>query len=279
MKDGRAMSMVMDAAETDGADAVRRRQPLARGIELLTYMVESKRDAHGVRELAGRLGVSPSTAHRLITDLEKLGLVRRAENGQSYRLGLEFLRLAWLTTGRYPSQELALGVLQGLVAETGESAFSSLYDEQRHQMMFTSTVESPHPLRYSLPLQEWLPLHGGASGLAILAFLPDDVQRKIVSKPLAQLTPHTLTDPDALLERLAKVRRDGYSITHGERIEGAVSIAAPVFGLVPGSVAGAAGISIPESRYDESQAPELTRHVKQAAAQITANISGQRLDR
>ncbi|GAA1967829.1 IclR family transcriptional regulator [Agromyces allii] len=271
--------MATDEAGTDTGEASRRRQPLARGIELLTYMIESPKDSHGVRELAGRLGVSPSTAHRLITDLEKLGLVRRAENGTSYRLGLEFLRLAWLTTGRYPSQELALGVLQDLVAQTGESAFSSLYNDQRHEMMFTSTVESPHPLRYSLPLQQWMPLHGGASGLVILAFLPEEVQREIVRKPLAQLTPDTITDPDALLERLVQIRRDGYAITRGERISGAVAIAAPVFGLVPGAIAGAAGISVPESRFDESKTTAFAIDVREAAAQITANISGQHLDR
>lgn len=273
------MSMATDTTGSANGEASHRRQPLARGIELLTYMIESTKDSHGVRELAGRLGVSPSTAHRLITDLEKLGLVRRAENGTSYRLGLEFLRLAWLTTGRYPSQELALGVLQELVAQTGESAFSSLYDAQQRRMMFTSTVESDHPLRYSLPLQQWLPLHGGASGIAILAFLPEEVQREVANGPLAQLTPNTVTEPAALLERLAQVRRDGYAITRGERIDGAVAIAAPVFGLVPGDVAGAAGISIPESRFDESNTASLALSVRQAAAQITANISGQRLDR
>ena len=259
--------------------AGRRRQPLARGIELLTYMIESPQDSHGVRELAGRLGVSPSTAHRLITDLEKLGLVRRAENGQSYRLGLEFLRLAWLTTGRYPSQELALGVLQDLVAQTGESAFSSLYDGQRQQMMFTSTVESSHPLRYSLPLQQWMPLHGGASGLAILAFLPEEVQREVANKPLAQLTPHTVTDPEALLERLAQVRRDGYAITRGERIDGRRrDRVTPCSGWSP-ETSPVRQESRSRSPASTSRRPRRSRcAVRDAAAQITANISGQRLN-
>ncbi|WP_394554814.1 IclR family transcriptional regulator [Agromyces sp. MMS24-JH15] len=272
------MGMAMDAGETANGEAARRRQPLARGIELLTYMVESPKDSHGVRELAGRMDVSPSTAHRLITDLEKLGLVRRAENGTSYRLGLEFLRLAWLTTDRYPSQELALGVLEELVARTGESAFSSLCDEQRRQMMFTSTVDSPHPLRYTVPLQQWMPLHGGASGLAILAYLPEAVQQEVARGPLAKLTPSTITDPEQLLERLREIRRDGYAITRSERISGAVAIAAPVFGLASGSVAGAAGITIPESRFDEAKAESLAVLVREAAAQITANIGGQQLD-
>ena len=122
-----------------------------------------------------------------------------------------------------------------------------------------------------------MPLHGGASGLAILAFLPEAVQYEVAHKPLVQLTPDTVTDPDALLERLVQVRRDGYAITRGERIEGAVAIASPVFGLIPGDVAGAAGITIPESRFDESKTQEFALRVREAAAQITANISGQRL--
>ncbi|MGO7983242.1 IclR family transcriptional regulator C-terminal domain-containing protein, partial [Rhizobium johnstonii] len=80
-----------------------------------------------------------------------------------------------------------------------------------------------------------------------------------------------------LLERLEQVRADGYSITRSERIEGAVAIAAPVFGLIPGNVAGAAGITIPESRFNEANADALVLLVRQAADQITANIGGQRL--
>ncbi|MER5185274.1 helix-turn-helix domain-containing protein [Streptomyces sp. NPDC002896] len=40
-------------------------------------MVDSDEGAHGVRELGTRLGVSPSTAHRLLGELEKLGMVSR----------------------------------------------------------------------------------------------------------------------------------------------------------------------------------------------------------
>ena len=169
-------------AAVDVADETRRRQPLARGIELLTLMVDSEQETHGVRELAGRLGVSPSTVHRLITDLEKLGLVGRTPAG-SYRLGLEFLRLSWTTTARYPLQEVSVETLKKLTEASGESSFFCVYSEPRRQMMFTLTVESPHPLRYTLPLQTWLPVHGGASGLAILAYLPADVQQEIVHGP------------------------------------------------------------------------------------------------
>lgn len=261
-------------SHTDDTDSPRRRHPLARGIELLTLMIDSDQDTHGVRELAGRLGVSPSTVHRLITDLEKLALVSRTDTG-SYRLGLEFLRLAWTTVDRYPLQEVSNDTLQELAEHSGETTFFAIYGEQRKQMMFSLAVESSHPLRYTLPLRQWLPLYAGASGLAILAFLPADTVLDLIGSEHPKLTERTIVEPGALQRRLTEIARDGYAITRGERIEGAVAIASPVFGP-SGTVVGSAGISMPESRYNEAHAQSLTGLVKQSAGRITEYLTGER---
>lgn len=252
----------------------RRRHPLARGIELLSLMVDTDQETHGVRELAGRLGVSPSTVHRLVTDLESLGLASRTANG-SYRLGLEFLRLAWTAADRFPMHEVAVDTLQELTEQSGESSFFGVYGEPRQEMMFTFTVESPHPLRYSLPQHEWLPLHAGASGLAILAFLPEEVREEVITQPLVAPTERTITDPSKLRKRLEQIRVDGYSITHGERIDGAIAIAAPVFGPL-GSVAGSTGLTLPDARFKEEHATSLASLVRETAEQLSGYMSGSR---
>ncbi|WP_302051493.1 IclR family transcriptional regulator [Rathayibacter sp. VKM Ac-2835] len=252
----------------------RRRHPLARGIGLLALMVDTDQETHGVRELAGRLGVSPSTVHRLVTDLESLGLASRTANG-SYRLGLEFLRLAWTAADRFPMHEVAIDTLRELTEQSGESSFFGVYGEPRQEMMFTFTVESPHPLRYALPQHEWLPLHAGASGLAILAFLPEEVREEVLSRPLAATTGRTITDPVRLRERLERIRADGYSITHGERIEGAIAIAAPVFGPL-GSVAGSTGLTLPDARFKDAHEASLTSLVREIADRLSGYMSGSR---
>lgn len=269
------MSTNETAADSEPV-ADRQRHPLARGIELLTIMVDTGEDSYGVRELGSLMGVSASTAHRLLTDLEKLGMVGRTPDG-AYRLGLEFLRLAWATTARLPLEEAAADILGELTARTGETSFFGVYNEQRRQMMFTHTVESPHPLRYVLRKHTWLPLHAGASGLAILAFLPDQTRHEISQGELPALTTRTLVDPDRLAERLAEIRRDGYAISHGERIDGAIAIAAPVFGLSGNLVVGDVGITVPESRFDRGAESNLTRLVRDSAAALTARIASSRV--
>ncbi len=254
--------------------AQRHRHPLARGIELLTLMVDSDQDSHGVRELAGKLDVSPSTAHRLIRELEKLGLVARTPSG-TYGLGVELLRLSWTTAHRYPWYELATSILRGLTERSGESSFFGTYNDQRRQMMFSVTVESPHPLRYALPLNSWLPLHAGASGLSILAFLPESIRAEIAHSPLAAQTERTVIDPAPLMQRLDRIREDGYAITHGERIQGAIAIAAPVFGL--GGVIGTTGITIPESRFNAAQTSALAAMVKETAEALSGQLTSLRV--
>ncbi|GAA2705991.1 IclR family transcriptional regulator [Actinoplanes palleronii] len=265
-------------AQTNGAASTpdRQRHPLARGLEIITLMVDSGEQSYGVRELGVRLGVSASTAHRLLGDLEELGMVSRTPAG-NYRLGLEFLRLAWTANTRFPIREAANDVLAELSAQSGESSFFAVYNEQRRRLMFAVSVESSHPLRYTVPQGVWLPLHAGASGLAILAFLPEDTQSEITGGALEALTDRTLVDAGQLTERLAQIRRDGYALSHGERIDGAIAIAAPVMGPAD-VVIGDVGITIPETRFNATKTSELTTLVKESAALLTRRFTGSRSD-
>jgi DNA-binding IclR family transcriptional regulator len=254
----------------------RQRYPLARGIEILTLMIDGGGHAYGVRELGKRLGVSASTAHRLLGDLESLGMVARNPAG-NYQLGMEFLRLAWTASTRFPLREAARDVLEELTERSGESSFFAIYNDQRRQLMFALSVESAHPLRYTVPQGVWLPLHAGASGLAILAFLPPDVQAEIVRGVLDALTERTLVDSGRLAERLARIRQDGYAISHGERITGAIAIAAPVLGPAD-TVIGDVGITIPETRFNAASAAEFAAAVQQSAELLTRRFTGSRAD-
>jgi IclR family acetate operon transcriptional repressor len=58
----------------------------------------------------------------------------------------------------------------------------------------------------------------------------DDKELKLVMKnvSIGQVTEHSVTDKKVLMAQIKEIRRQGYSISHGERIAGAMCISAPV---------------------------------------------------
>jgi hypothetical protein len=88
-----ARSSLRPAAERlsvggDGdAEALDRRlsRSLLRGLSLLRCLA-AEGEAQGIVELAGRLGMSPSTAHRYALTLVELGLLERCPTTRKYRL-------------------------------------------------------------------------------------------------------------------------------------------------------------------------------------------------
>jgi DNA-binding IclR family transcriptional regulator len=218
-------------------------------------------------EIAGGVGMHPSTAHRVLAHLVEDGLVRHDPVRGRYGLGLEFLRLAWKAVGHEALRDVALPHLRELSADTGETALFGLYEPARQQMLFVAAVESAHAIRHVRPLHEWLPIHGGATGRAILAFLPENERRGVLTGPLPAVTKSTITDRATLEQVLDEVRGRGYAVSSGERAVGGVGVAAPVL-AGDGRVLGAVGVGIPEQRFRAADERQLARRVMAAAAAV-----------
>jgi IclR family acetate operon transcriptional repressor len=249
---------------------VSERNPVNKALRLLIWMIDNVDDEVGVRTVATNLRFPPSTTHRLLAILESNGLVSRTETGK-YRLGLEVMRLAWTVTGRSSIMDVARPHLEELVRQSNETAVLGLYDYQRRQMMFVLTVDADQSLRYVIKENEWMPVHAGASGLAILAFLPDSDRRMVLSStPLARLTDKTLVKPRQLEDAIAQIRSQGYSITHEQRTKDAVGIAAPVWGYE--RVLGDVLITVPEFRFEPAMEKGLAELAISTANAISAQL-------
>src|SRR5207247_919196 len=115
------------------------------------------------------------------------------------------------------------------------------------------------------------PVHCTASGKAILAFGPDSVRERMLSRPLEQLTPHTITDRAELDARLAAAREAGAAHTHEELELGLDAIAAPVFGA-DRQVVAALDVSRPSRRLRPGSRPEPARPTKEGAADLPPRL-------
>jgi DNA-binding IclR family transcriptional regulator len=123
-------------------------------------------------------------------------------------------------------------------------------------------------VRYILDVGSRAPLYAGASGKAVLAYLPDSL---IDELELVGFQPQTVTDPRKLRADLARIRASGVAWSFGERIAEAVGCAAPVFRA--SSVAGSISLTVPGYRFEESQRDAIGAAVVAAAATATGLLT------
>jgi DNA-binding IclR family transcriptional regulator len=251
------------------------RNPVLKAMKAFAWIIQAESSDVGVREMAGELRISPSTAHRLLSELMKADLVRPSSTPGRYALSLEFFRLAYLTTTRQPIREVALTHMRRLTDSCNETSLLGLYDPVRQQMMFAAMIDSSHPLRYSIELNKWIPVHTGASGLAIMAFLSDEEISRIIERTrLAPATSRSITERYRMEAEIQKIRKRGYAITQGQRTPDAVGLAAPVFGS-NGEVVGDICLTIPKSRFEQRVETRIANHLMRCAQEVTKAIGGQ----
>jgi DNA-binding IclR family transcriptional regulator len=235
------------------------RNPVAKALRAIDWLIQEPLPAVGVRHIAGALNLRPSNVHRLLGILVEEGFLQQDERTARYSLGPELLRWAQIITARTPLREIALHEMRTLVEACNETVFLGVYDPRRREMMFAANVESEHPLRYVIELNQWMPMTAGASSMAILAYLPADQAEAIAGR--------------SALAELNAVRRKGYAFSRSKRIAGAVGIGAPIFGA-GGKVVGDLVITVPEQRFERKDTERLARLVMKHAAAVTARIGG-----
>lgn len=180
-----------------------------------------------VAEVAARAGLDRGTAFRLIHTLLGLGFLRPAE-GRRFRLALKCLELGHAALSAHGLGEHALPLLQALVPGIADAG--SLGALEEGEVVYLARVEAGLD-RYGVarPPGTRVGAYATALGQVILAWLPRDAQiAELEALPRVKLSERTLTSLDALLDRLAEVRAQGYALSDGENAYGLCTVAAPV---------------------------------------------------
>jgi IclR family acetate operon transcriptional repressor len=221
----------------------------------------------GVTEIARRVGLPKSVVHYHVSALVRNRYVE-ARPDRRYGLGYAALRLG---RGNYSNLELrarALPHMRTLHHDTWETVtLSVLVGRER---VYVDQLVSPQEIKLAVELGRPFPLHAGASGRAILAFLADDAREALLAEPLERVSPHTVVDPGGLRALLETVRASGLAISRSERQEGAASVAAPVFDNH--GVAGAISVCGPEYRFDEASLGRYGPLLRTASVELSHEL-------
>lgn len=230
----------------------------------------SREESLGVSELARRLDLGKSTVHRLLTTLATEGLIEQDPASGGYRLGLVVFELGEAVRVHLDLHAAAGPVLASLRDETRESSQIGVLDG--HDVVYVDRLESSQSLRLFTETGRRVPVHCTSSGKVLLAHLPEAELRAVLERAaLTPLTPHTLTEPAALLADLVKVRRRGWAEAVDEREVGLASVAAPVRDAT-GTVVAAISIGAPTVRLGWRQRRHLGGVVAEAGEAVSRRL-------
>jgi IclR family transcriptional regulator, acetate operon repressor len=242
----------------------------ARVVAALEALTRSE-EGLGLAELSLAVGAPKSSLLGILRSLVALGYL--AHSHGLYRLGPRSFRLAadMLAVRRFPT--LVRPVLQDLQARTQETVFLVQLDPVARRVTYVEGIDSPNPIRYTVPTGTTRPLYVSAGGLMLLSFQdPAFVDTYLRSVPLDPLTPRTITDVGQLRQRLQTIRREGFAVSLGETVPGAAGLAAPIFNA-DGSVTAGLLIAAPIERF-EKELPRLKRLLREATSIVSGITPG-----
>jgi DNA-binding IclR family transcriptional regulator len=242
-------------------------QSVDRALTVLDLLAQ--RGEVGVTELALDLGVHKSTAFRLVTALERRQLVEQVGDRGKYRLGLGILRLAAATTGRLEVTRESQGVCERLARDLGETVNVAILDESAAVNVLQEFGTA------SVGTRNWIgrrtPLHATSSGKVLLAFADETLRKAVLTEPLEQFTPATVTDPGELRRQLEETIVSGWAATNEELEVGLTAVAAPIRDGV-GRVIAAISASGPSYRLTPASFPEVAVALMAGAAEAGARL-------
>ncbi|HWE53800.1 MAG TPA: IclR family transcriptional regulator [Bryobacteraceae bacterium] len=223
----------------------------------------------GVTEIATRLGLHKSTAHRLIMVLESRRFLERDMSGKCH-LGSRVMQLGLAVLAQLDIAEVARPHLRRLVAETGETAQVGVVKED--DIVAIASAQSFRSLRLATTVGTRIPAHCTALGKSILAFSSRDVAASVLRKDAFKcFTPNTITSPARLRDELQRVRQLGYACDNEEWEKGLRCLSAPIRDSSR-EVVGAVGIAGSDIRLTENRTRMLAAAVISAASRISAGL-------
>lgn len=222
-----------------------------------------------VSDLSGRLGLSKGTIHRLLKSLEVSGLVMQDPITRRYYLGSLILKLA--SKPIIAHQNLIVSAfeemkcLRDLCRET-----VVLHIRMGMERICLEELQSLENIRYTAGKGFVAPIYTGSAGKILLSELEESELQLLMEKVhLVPIGPNTIIDEKRFLEELGKAKRQGYSTSFGERIQGSASISVPIKNYICPVALSVLG---PDNRFSLDVMMRFLKEIKNSASRISKKL-------
>src|SRR5690606_1756379 len=238
-------------------------QSVARAFRILEALATGEL---GITDLAARADLPKSTVARLTRTLEEIGAVERVDDEGRYRIGPQIVSLAGVASPTANLVSIVRPHLRVLAELTGEDAGLAVPDG--HRAHYIDQVSSDNDIQ----VRDWtgsrVSMHATPSGQVMLASWPEERLARFLERPLNAYTDATLTEPEDLRKRLARVTADGYVGAYEELTEGLNSVATALRDS-RGRLVGAVHVHGPAYRFP---APGTTEEIGQLLLDVAERL-------
>lgn len=242
-----------------------------RALDLLELFAYTP-DGMTLADVCAALGWPKSSTLGLLRTMAARGyMIATTESATRYQLGpmVAVLGKAYLDR-----------VDLGTTGQEFVRAISRTLDETVHlavlrgaDVLYIAKEEGGGQMRMVSAVGRMIPAHGTGVGKVLLAHLPPDELDRLFppGQPLPRLTATTITDREAFLAMLARIRERDYATDDGESTVGLRCIAAPVRDAT-GTVVAAMSVSVPSPRFTPDRTPMLHRTLLEGVRTLSERL-------
>jgi IclR family acetate operon transcriptional repressor len=243
-----------------------------RVISIVSYLAADLKE-QGLTEICDHLKISKTTAHRILSTLQRMQWVSKDAGRRKFRIGSALTAIGLGVLYNLDVRRISLPYLTSLNQTTNETTILTL--RVGFERVYAEQVEGGHEVRMIMELGKRYPLWVGAHGKCILAFLEEKEIEQVLSdakrSPSKILASGQMLEIESLQNELAEIRKKGFWVSFGERVVGAAAVAAPIFGK-DNKVLGAISVAGPQHRFTADILKRYGSLVKQAAKNVSIEL-------
>ena len=247
--------------------------PAERCLSIIELLADDAREM-ALGEIAERLGLPKSGAHRLLATLVDLGWAEQNSNTSFYRLTMRLTTLGqrfFVATG---IPDVCQPVLDRLALQCREFARLAVVDGDSLTWLAHAQGATVGLLYQPSLSTNTVPINVTASGKIWLTTLPIEkaieTARRIGFDTAGRYGPNAIRSVDALKRELGATAKRGYGLAVNEAEPGVTAIAAAIRPVGGGPTLGTVSIAGPSIRLTETRVRELAPVVIKTASALAA---------
>ena len=245
--------------------------PAERCLSIIELLADDAREM-ALGEIAEKLGLPKSGAHRLLATLVDLGWVEQDSNTSFYRLTMRLTTLGQRFFVASGIPDVCQPVLDRLAGQCREFARLAVVDGDSLTWLAHAQGATVGLLYQPSLTTSTVPINVTASGKIWLTTLPIDEAienaRRVGFDAAGRYGPNAIRSVDTLKRELAATAKRGFGLAVNEAEPGVTAIAAAIRPVGGGPALGTVSIAGPSIRLTETRVRELAPVVIKTASEL-----------